>query len=152
MTDWPPFCGAKIALIHAGHVLTHLRDDIPTIQFPGQWDLPGGGREGDETPLACALRETQEEYGLTLDPATVTWHRIYPPRAPRRRPAHFFAAAVTADQIAAIRFGDEGQGWQAMPIPTFLTHPRAIPHLADNLRDCLTDPASPFFLAEISRG
>ena len=43
------------------------------------------------------------------------------------------AAVVTflstgAVRIAAIRFGDEGQGWCMMPVADYLTHPRAIPH------------------------
>ena len=39
-----------------------------------------------------------------------------------------FAGQISAAQIAAIRFGDEGQGWCMMPVADYLTHPRAIPH------------------------
>ncbi len=145
----PPFSGAKIALIHDGAVLTHLRDDIPTIGWPGHWDLPGGGREGEETPLACALRETHEEYDLTLDPASIIWHRAYAPQNPHRLPTHFFAAPITPDQIAAIRFGDEGQGWKMMILGDFLGHPRAVPHLRDRLAEALSDH---LFLVQIRRG
>ncbi len=33
---------------------------------PGRWYLPGGGIEAGETPAACAVRETQEETGLSI--------------------------------------------------------------------------------------
>lgn len=47
------FSGAKIALLKDDQILSILRDDIPTIPFPNTWDLPGGGREGEETPFDC---------------------------------------------------------------------------------------------------
>lgn len=34
----------------------------------GQWMIPGGGLEGDETPEDCCVRETAEETGLTVTP------------------------------------------------------------------------------------
>ncbi len=34
----------------------------------GQWALPGGRLDAGETPLEAALRETEEEIGLTLTP------------------------------------------------------------------------------------
>jgi len=37
----------------------------------GQWALPGGRIDADETPEAAALRELQEEVGLRLEPAAV---------------------------------------------------------------------------------
>jgi 8-oxo-dGTP pyrophosphatase MutT (NUDIX family) len=43
-------------------LLTKRREDLP--DHPGQVAFPGGAREGDEGPVACALRESQEEIGL----------------------------------------------------------------------------------------
>lgn len=43
-------------------LFTGRRDDLP--HHAGQISFPGGGREGDETPLQCALRETEEELGV----------------------------------------------------------------------------------------
>ncbi|MGC1332995.1 NUDIX domain-containing protein, partial [Pseudomonas sp.] len=52
------FSGAKIALLCDDLILIYQRDDKPNIPWPGLWDLPGGGREDDETPLQTAVRET----------------------------------------------------------------------------------------------
>jgi 8-oxo-dGTP pyrophosphatase MutT (NUDIX family) len=37
----------------------------------GQWAIPGGRVDGDETPLAAALRELEEELGLRLGPGAL---------------------------------------------------------------------------------
>lgn len=127
-----PFIGAKLALFHRGRVLTCLRDDIPQIPFPGYWDLPGGGAEPGETPSECALRELQEEFGLILSPSRLEGRSF--PSGQGGHVAWFFRGKVSAAEIAAIRFGDEGQCWQMMPIAAFLSHPKAVPHFKDRLR------------------
>jgi 8-oxo-dGTP diphosphatase len=131
------FTGAKIALLQDGHVLTYLRDDFAHLPWPGYWDLPGGGREGDEAPLDCALRELAEEFGLTYAPTRVIWTRAYPDWKTPARAAWFFGGGLTPADLAGIRFGDEGQGWQMMPIADFLHHPRAVPFLQARLADWL---------------
>lgn len=123
------FIGAKAALFHDGRVLVCLRDNFAHIPWPDHWDLPGGGREGDEGPEDCLLREIREEFGLQLSPARLQFRRVLPAMLDPARLSVFFAAHITADEIAAIRFGDEGQGWQMMPVPEFLSHPRAVPEM-----------------------
>ncbi len=50
--------GCQVVLVDAaGGILLQLRDDIPTIPFPGMWAIPGGMLEPGETPLACIVRE-----------------------------------------------------------------------------------------------
>ena len=53
-------------------VLLLLRDDIPTIPYPGRWDIPGGHVELGETPSECIVREMKEEMGIDL-----TGHRLF---------------------------------------------------------------------------
>lgn len=121
------FHGAKLLLTESGRLLTCLRDDVPHIPFPGHWDLPGGGREGDETPVACALRELHEEFGLALTPERLTG-RAYPSHQRPDMVSWLFRGALTRAEIAAIRFGDEGQEWRMMPLAEFIVHPWAVPH------------------------
>jgi 8-oxo-dGTP diphosphatase len=64
--------GCQVVLVDAaGRILLQLRDDIPTIPFPGMWAIPGGMLEPGETPLACIVREVDEELGARIPPAEV---------------------------------------------------------------------------------
>ena len=127
------FHGAKLALIRGERVLTYLRDDHAGLPFPAHWDLPGGGREGQESPETCVLRELEEEFGLRLSAERLIWKRQF---SGADRPAHsvwFFGGVLETADIAAIRFGDEGQCWQMMPIAQFLSQDRAVPDLQRRL-------------------
>ncbi|MFB6181601.1 MAG: NUDIX domain-containing protein [Candidatus Magasanikbacteria bacterium] len=58
---------AKIIFHKNNKVLLQLRDDDPTIPFPGMWTLFGGGIEVKETPKECVLREVKEELSIKLN-------------------------------------------------------------------------------------
>ena len=137
--DGEAFMGAKIALVCGRELVAYRRDDIPAIPWPGLWDLPGGGREGAETPAECALREVEEEFGLTLVPQRVRWCRRYPGMLDPQRSSYFLAAEISAAEVAAIRFGEEGQYWRMMSIEEFLDLPDAISHLQTRLADYLAE-------------
>lgn len=134
--DGEDFAGAKLALILEDQILTYRRDDKPDIPFPNCWDLPGGGREGDEAPTDCALRELAEEFGLNLPYSRLTLGRRY--ERADRLPAYFFIGDLSADDVDAIEFGDEGQYWRLMPIGDFLAETQAVSALQERLRDCLS--------------
>jgi 8-oxo-dGTP diphosphatase len=123
------FIGAKAALFCGERLLTCLRDDRPGLPWAGLWDLPGGGREGAEAPEDCLLREVQEEFGLALPAARLLWRRVYPSIMDASRASVFFAGHVTLEEVATICFGDEGQGWDLMPVADFLDHRRAVPEM-----------------------
>jgi 8-oxo-dGTP diphosphatase len=131
------FSGAKIALLCNGQLLTYLRDDKPGIPWPGMWDLPGGGREGDETPLQTAARETLEEFSLTLDPGWVVSTRVYPGQGMNGLDTWFLVAQVPAGTFEHIVFGDEGQRWEVMSVNAFLEMDGAVVHLQQRLREFL---------------
>jgi 8-oxo-dGTP diphosphatase len=129
-----PFLGAKLAILVGDRIVSILRDDIPTIPWPGHWDIPGGAREGDETPEACVLRELEEELAIRLDENAL----IYKQRGTRKgHDVWFFAAEVPDFDEAAVVFGNEGQMWKLASIDWFLDEAHAVPHQKDNLRQYL---------------
>ena len=126
-----PFHGAKLALFVGDDLAVILRDNRPDIPWPDCWDMPGGGREGGETPLACALRETHEELGLIVPTEQVVWgKRFYSELGDK----WFFAAHLEASAATRIKLGNEGQRWALMSAETYMAHPKTISHLADRLR------------------
>jgi len=128
------FVGAKLAILVGARLVTILRDTHPGLPWPGHWDLPGGGRDGAEDPVACALRETREEVGLRLAPSDLIWARRYV------RPhgaVWFYVARIEATMAEDLQLGDEGQSLCLMPIEEFVAHRRAVPHFRDQLRDYL---------------
>ncbi len=134
------FTGAKIALVRGRELVVYRRDRKEGIPYPDHWDLPGGGREGDETPESCALREVAEEFGLTLSADRIVWSRCYPSLSAPGTDAYFFVAPITDAEIAAIRFGDEGQYWAMMALQDFMGRDDAIPYLRDRLAEYSLSP------------
>lgn len=130
--------GAKLMLFVGDKLVVVLRDQRSDIPWPGYWDFPGGGREGDESPVSCVLRETLEEVGLTVAPQQLTWARRF------QRQDHFtwfYAARLGADVAQQIVLGDEGQRWTLMSAHTYLKHPRGIPHFQSRLAQYLATPS-----------
>ena len=131
------FQGCKIALICGDKVLTILRDDKENIPWPNMWELPGGGREGNESPFECAAREVYEELGIHLDEDCLLWSKIYPSVIFKDKQSVFMVGQLSQDQFDSITFGDEGQAYKLMNIEEFLTSSQVVPQLQGRLRDYL---------------
>jgi 8-oxo-dGTP diphosphatase len=66
MSDNFPIEVAIAILPFEGKFLMQLRDNIPTILYPGLWGLFGGHIEAGETPELAVEREVLEEIGYQL--------------------------------------------------------------------------------------
>ena len=135
LKDQFDFTGVKAALLVEQSILVILRDNKPDIPWPNTWELPGGGREGQETPLECLRREVWEELGLILEEKSIIWSRIYPSMLDEERSAVFVVAKISQKQYQEIRFGDEGQCYKLMSIDEFLGSDKVVPQLQDRVRD-----------------
>ena len=128
------FTGCKIALICDGQILTILRDDKEGIPWPNMWELPGGGREGDETPFECVAREVYEELSIQLSKEDIVWSWIYPSMLDENKNSVFLVGQLTKEQFDSIVFGDEGQSYKLVSLEEFLTSDRVIPQLQERVR------------------
>ena len=129
------FIGSKIALFCGGKLLTILRDDKPTIPWPNMWELPGGGREGDESPFECVAREVHEELGIALTEDCLLWSKVYPSMLFEGRRSVFMVGQLSQEQFDNITFGDEGQGYKLMSVEEFLASSQVVPQLQERVRD-----------------
>jgi 8-oxo-dGTP diphosphatase len=66
MNDNFPIEVAIAILPYEGKFLMQLRDNIPTILYPGLWGLFGGHIEAGETPEIAVEREIMEEIGFQI--------------------------------------------------------------------------------------
>jgi len=131
------FGGAKVALFFQGSLIVYLRDTKPGLDFANKWDFPGGGREADETPVECAAREIEKEFGLSLKPEAFVWEKQFQGITDSTTINYFLVAHIGKQEFAAIRFGLEGQYWQLMSVDDFLSHEEAVPILQTRLQDYL---------------
>ena len=133
------FTGSKIALFCEDKLLTILRDDKDNIPWPNMWELPGGGREGDESPFECVSREVYEELGIHLNEDCLLWSKVYPSMLFEGRQSVFMVSQISQEQFDKINFGDEGQTYKLMSIEEFLNSKQAVPQLQGRLRDYLEE-------------
>ena len=133
------FTGCKIALFCEDKLLTILRDDKPTIPWPNMWELPGGGREGNESSFECVAREVYEELSIQLSKEEVIWSGIYPGILDEKKQFVFLVGNLAQEEFDLIDFGDEGQGYKLVSFEEFLTSDRVVPQLQERVRDYMEE-------------
>ena len=131
--------GAKVALFLGDRIVSILRDDLPHIPYPNMWDLPGGGREGDEAAFETVARELREELGLHLTPDAVLWQGHFAANFYPGQRLAFFVAQLPASCANDIVFGDEGQRWGLFDLPVFLALPDRVPSYGVRLQAWIDD-------------
>lgn len=130
MTD---FVGIKIALLNNNKILMIQRDNKPGLRYAGLWDFPGGGRENNETPKECAIREVDEELAIKLTADQIFYSRIHPAMHDPSLDGYFMVANISNEDIENIVFGDEGQGWRLFDINEFMNSRVVVEPLKERL-------------------
>ena len=103
------------------------------------WELPGGGREGDESPFECVAREVYEELGIHLTEDCLLWSKVYPSMLFEGKESVFLVGKLTQEQFDKIVFGDEGQGYRLMSVEEFLGSDKLVPQLQDRVKDYMEE-------------
>ncbi|EAW37632.1 NUDIX hydrolase [Lyngbya sp. PCC 8106] len=89
-------------LYREGQFLMQLRDDIPSIVYPGVWGLFGGHIEPGETPEIAVKREVIEEIGYELS-EVLAFHCYQETNVVR----HVFYAPLKVEMSQLVL----GEGW-----------------------------------------
>ena len=63
--NWESFCASYVLIEAAGGLVYNDESQILMIFRNGKWDLPKGKLEQNENIKACAIREVQEECGIS---------------------------------------------------------------------------------------
>ncbi|MGP1394942.1 MAG: NUDIX hydrolase [Inquilinaceae bacterium] len=108
--------------------LLQLRDDVPSIRFPGHWGLFGGSAEPDEALEAALIRELSEE--LSFEPSKISqmseifYRPAYNQNALYRKT--FFVVPVVSSEIGQM-VQREGQSMKLHRFKDVLRLPDIIP-------------------------
>lgn len=97
-----------------------------------EWSFPGGEWEDGESSQECAIRETAEETGLTIDIGPLLGERIHP-KTQRRM---LYYAAAPADADTRTKVGDPDEHSEVRWMPWAEAEP-LLPHLFGPVHDHL---------------
>lgn len=135
--DSKPFTGVKAALLDGDRLLVYQRDNKPGLRFAGLWDFFGGGREGNETPYECLVRELNEELKITVAQDQVIFNEIFPAMHDPSQDAYFMVVFLAEKNILEMKFGSEGQACKFVSIDEFLQSGDFVPDLRPRLQSYL---------------
>ncbi|WP_145568003.1 NUDIX domain-containing protein [Yersinia mollaretii] len=133
------FTGTKLALINTSQIVGILRDNNPEISFPDMWDVTGGTRENNESPVECAFREAKEELSLDLKEDSIIWCREYEHLGKSSPGGYFMVACVTDEQLSKVRLGNEGQYFKLHDMNDFIKLRNIVPFVRERLMDYIND-------------
>ena len=108
-----PFA-SDMVLIENKKILLIKRSREP---FAGQWAVPGGRIEDNETAEECAKREMKEETGLDIEIIKMTGLYSDPNRDPRKIIAVAFLVRRTGGTICAVDDAGEAQWFDLDRLP-----------------------------------
>lgn len=134
------FVGAKGLVFVGERILTYKRDGQGTFH-PNGIDLPGGGREGGESPFETFHREVAEEFGLEINKEDVVWGKPFRSVVDPEKVGWFLVAKTSVENESMIVFGNEGVGYSLMTLAEFLKRKDAHPVHQERARVYLTDQA-----------
>lgn len=113
------FNGSK-GLVFLDDLMLVYRRDYNTTNLPGYLDLPGGGREGDESPFEAFRREVKEEFGILIQKDEIDFSCTIPSVMEPGKKSYFLVAKTKRFTSKDVIFGDEGSEWMLMTAEEFI--------------------------------
>lgn len=101
------FHGVK-GLVFIGEKMLVSRRDNNTSDFPLHIDLPGGGKENNETPFEAFKREVKEEFGIEIEQSDIVYAKQYMSVMDITKESYFIVVKPLNIKESDIIFGDEG--------------------------------------------
>lgn len=100
---WISFCGNFDLIVAAGGLVKNKKGEYLFIFRHGKWDLPKGKLDYDESPELAAVREIEEETGISelkiTNEILVTFY-IYTEKARRKlKKIHWYLIESESDEI-----------------------------------------------------
>jgi 8-oxo-dGTP diphosphatase len=130
------FNGAK-GFIFIGENILVYRRDTNTKNYPLMLDLPGGGKEGDETPFETFTREVKEEFGIQVKRENVVYSKPHQSIIEPWKYSYFIIAKLPQDFENKIVFGDEGVEYLILTVKDYLRREDVIERHQVRLREYL---------------
>ncbi|MGE5596481.1 MAG: NUDIX domain-containing protein [Hyphomicrobiales bacterium] len=128
--------GSCVILVdRTGRVLLQQRDDPQPPEGYGRWAIPGGSREGSESPRETAIREFEEETGVRLERVRsfCTYDHPHAPGADRHLLHVFFADDDVDEAAIDVREGLAFRYWSPPDARSLRMNPRTREMLDDFL-------------------
>lgn len=119
------FHGTKGIVFIGEKMLVYRRDD-KTNDFPLHIDLPGGGKENNETPFESFKREVKEEFGIEIKRGDVVYAKQYISVMDITKESYFIVTKPRDVKESEIVLGNEG-------LEFFLLKPEEYLKLSDGI-------------------
>ncbi len=100
--EWQSFLADKLIIEAAGGMVFNEKDELLMMLRRGQWDMPKGKLDDGETIEACALREVEEETGISnlrlCEKLQTTYHTYAFQGRTVLKPSHWYKMEYAGNQ------------------------------------------------------
>jgi len=133
------FHGVKGLVFIDEKILVYRRDN-KTDSYPLHIDLPGGEKEGNESPFETFKREVKEEFGLEIKQEDIEYAKQYMSVMDPIKESYFIVVKQKGVKESDIVFGNEGLEFLLIEPDKYLILDDAIERQQDKVRDyCIVD-------------